>query len=247
LYLAYNAPHTPIQPPDDWLDRVKKREPNISDRRAKLVALIEHLDDGIGKVVAALKDAGVSGNTLVIFTSDNGGQLSAGANNGSLRAGKQDMYEGGIREPMCAVWPGRIQAGTRSDRVALTMDLYSTICEAAGAKITHQIDGQSILSTLLGKSQPDEDRFLFWVRREGGGYGGRAYYAARYGDYKLVQNNPYEPMELYNLKDDPQEKKPLGSRHKMYQTLFKALRNHIIEAGAVPWQKYPVPSLVPEK
>ena len=240
LYLAYNAPHTPIQPPDDWLQRVKNREPGIDEKRAKLVALIEHLDDGIGKVIAAIKEAGVSDNTLVIFTSDNGGQLNVGANNGSLRAGKQDMYEGGIREPMCAVWPGRIQAGTRSDRVALTMDLYPTICEAAGAKITHQIDGRSILPTLLGKSQPDEDRFLFWVRREGGGYGGRAYYAARYGDYKLVQNNPYELMELYNLKDDPQEQKPLNRKHKMYRTLFTALRNHIIEAGAVPWQKYPV-------
>jgi len=240
LYLAYNAPHTPIQPPDDWLERVKKREQGINDRRAKLVALIEHLDDGIGKVITALKDAGVSDNTLVIFTSDNGGQLRVGANNGPLRAGKQDMYEGGIRVPMCAVWPGKINRGARSGRVALTMDLYPTICEAAGAMITHQIDGRSILPTLLGKSQPEEDRFLFWVRREGGGYGGRAYYAARYGDYKLVQNSPYEPMELFNLKDDQQEQKPLDRKHKMYRTLFNALRNHIIEAGAVPWQKYPV-------
>ncbi|MHC4435951.1 MAG: sulfatase-like hydrolase/transferase [Planctomycetota bacterium] len=240
LYLAYNAPHTPIQPPTDWLDRVKKRQPDINEKRAKLVALIEHLDDGIGKVIAALKDAGVNDNTLVIFTSDNGGQLNVGASNGSLRAGKQDMYEGGIRVPMCAVWQGKIQPGTRSDRLALTMDLYPTICEAAGARIQHEIDGRSILPTLLGKSQPEEDRFLFWIRREGGHYGGRVYYAARYGDYKLMQNSPYEPMELYNLKDDPQEQKPLGRKHKMYRTLFTALRNHIIEAGAVPWQKYPV-------
>jgi len=246
LYLAYNAPHTPIQPPDDWLDRVKKRQPVISERRAKIVTLIEHLDNGIGKVIVALKEVGVSDNTLVIFTSDNGGQLGVGANNGPLRAGKQDMYEGGIREPMCAVWPGKIQPGTRSDRVALTMDLYPTICEAAGVKIAHEIDGRSILPTLLGKSQTAEDRFLFWVRREGGGYGGRAYYAVRYGDYKLVQNSPYEPMELYNLKDDPQEQKPLGRKDKMYQRLFTALRNHIIEAGAVPWQKYPVPPLAAE-
>jgi arylsulfatase A-like enzyme len=240
LYLAYNAPHTPIQPPDGWLDRVRKRQPGISDRRSKLVALIEHLDDGVGKVIAALKDVGVSDNTLVIFTSDNGGQLDAGASNGPLTGGKGQMYEGGIRVPMCAVWPGRIKPGTRSDHVALTMDLYPTICEAAGAKITHEIDGRNVLPTLLGKSQPDEDRFLFWVRREGGGYGGRAYYAARYGDYKLLQNGPFEPMELYNLKDNPREQKPLDRRHKMYQKLFAALSNHIIEAGAVPWQKYPV-------
>ena len=240
LYLAYNAPHAPIQPPDDWLDSVKSRQPGIDEKRAGLVALIEHLDDGIGKVLAALKDAGVSDNTLVIFTSDNGGQLNVGASNGPLNGGKGQMYEGGIRVPMCAVWPGRIKPGARSDRVALTMDLYPTICEAAGAKIIHEIDGQSILPTLLGESQPDEDRFLFWVRREGGDIGGRAFYAARYGDYKLIQNSPFEPMELYNLKDDPQEQKPIGRNGKMYQELFTALSNHIIEAGAVPWQKYPV-------
>ncbi|MDT8302296.1 MAG: sulfatase-like hydrolase/transferase [Sedimentisphaerales bacterium] len=241
LYLAYNAPHTPIQPPADWIERIKNREKNISDKRAKLVALIEHLDDGIGRVIAALKNSGQSNNTLIIFTSDNGGQLSVGANNGNLRAGKQDMYEGGIREPMCAVWPGEIESGSRSNRVALTMDLYPTICDAAGADIEHKIDGRSILPTLLGKNQPEEDRFLFWVRREGGGrYGGRAYYAARYGDYKLVQNSPFEPLELYNLKDDPQEQSPIGKKHRMYQRLFTALRNHINEAGAVPWEKYPV-------
>ncbi len=240
LYLAYNAPHTPIQPPADWFQRIRDRQPNISDKRAKLVALIEHLDDGIGKVITALKQTGLSNNTMVIFTSDNGGQLNVGANNGPLRAGKQDMYEGGIRVPMCAVWPNRIKPGSQSNRVALTMDLFPTICEAADAHIAHKIDGRSILPMLLGKDQPAEDRFLFWVRREGGNYGGRAYYAARYGDYKLVQNSSFEPLELYNLKADPQEQNPLDKKHRMYRKLFTALRNHIIEAGAVPWQKYPV-------
>ncbi len=240
LYLAYNAPHTPIQPPKDWLQRVKSREKNITEERAALVALIEHLDDCIGKVVAALKDSGLSEDTLVIFTSDNGGQLRVGANNGPLRGGKQDMYEGGIRVPMCAVWPGKIRPSSRSDRIALTMDLFPTICEAAGAALDYEVNGRSILPTLLGQHQSAEDRFLFWVRREGGGYGGRAYYAARHGDYKLLQNSPFEPLQLYNLKDDPQENHPLDRKHRMYQRLFTALRNHIIEAGAVPWQKYPV-------
>ena len=240
LYLAYNAPHTPIQPPKEWLEKVKKRQEDISDKRAKLVALIEHLDDGIGKVIASLKEAGLYNNTFIIFTSDNGGQTGVGAGNGPLRGGKQDMYEGGIRVPMCAVWPGKIKPGSRSGRIALSMDLFPTICETAEASLDHEIDGRSILPTLLGKSQPDEERFLFWVRREGGGYGGRAYYAARYGGFKLVQNNPFEPLQLYNLKDDPQEQNPLGRRHPMYNKLFTALRNHIVEAGAVPWQKYPV-------
>jgi arylsulfatase A-like enzyme len=241
LYLAYNAPHDPIQPPQEWLQRVKQRENEISDKRAKLVALIEHLDAGIGKVLAALKETGLSDNTLVVFTSDNGGQLSTGATNGPLRAGKGDMYEGGIREPMCAVWPQRIQPGSRSDRVSLTMDLFPTICETAGVRIEHKIDGRSLVPTLTGKAQAEDDRILFWVRREGGAqYGGRAYYAARQGDYKLLQNSPFEPMELYDLKDDPKEQKPLGRKHPMYNKLFTALQSHITQAGAVPWQRYPV-------
>jgi arylsulfatase A-like enzyme len=240
LYLAYNAPHTPIQPPKEWFEKVKKREKNISDKRARLVALIEHMDDGIGKVIASLKDNGLDNSTLIIFTSDNGGQLNVGANNGPLRAGKGTMYEGGICVPMCVVWPGKIKAGSRGDRIALTMDLFPTICEVVGAAVDYEIDGRSILPALLGKSRPAEDRFLFWVRREGGGYGGRAYYAARYGDFKLVQNSPFEPLELYNLKDDPKEQNPLDRKHPMYNKLFTALRNHIIEAGAVPWEKYPV-------
>lgn len=238
LYLAYNAPHTPIQPPDDWLERVKKREKGIDAKRARLVALIEHLDDGIGKVMAALEETGAADNTLVIFTSDNGGQLGVGANNGLLRAGKGDMYEGGIRVPMCAVWPGRIEAGSRSDRVALTMDLFPTICEACGAGFDHEIDGRTILPTLLGKPHREEDRFLFWVRREGGArYGGQVYYAVRHGDWKLVQNSPFEPLQLYNLKDDPEEKNPLPNRRKEYRRLFAALQNHVNESGTVPWQR----------
>ena len=240
LYLAYNAPHTPIQPPEDYLARVKTRQKNIDDKRARLVALIEHLDGGIGKVLTVLKETGLSDNTLVIFTSDNGGQLSVGANNGPLRAGKGDMYEGGIRVPACAAWPGKIEPGSKSDRVALTMDLFPTICGAAGAKIEHKIDGRTILPTLLGEPQPTKDRLLFWVRREGGNYGGRAYYAARYGDFKLLQNTPFEPLQLYNLKDDPQEKTPLDKKHPMYNKLFSALQAHITESGAIPYQKYPV-------
>ncbi len=240
LYLAYNAPHTPIQPPKEWIRRVKDREKDISDQRAKLVALIEHMDDGIGRVLSVLKETGLADNTLVIFSSDNGGQLAVGANNGPLRAGKQDMYEGGIRVPTCAVWPDHIKPGSKCSRLAMTMDLYPTICEAAGAKINHTIDGRSILATLLGKTQPEEDRTLFWVRREGGRYAGRAYYAARYRQYKLVQNTPFEPMQLFNLEEDPAEQKPLANNHPMYKKLTRELRDHIIRAGAVPWQKYPV-------
>ncbi len=240
LYLAYNAPHTPIQPPKDWLEKVRKREEGIDNRRARLVALIEHMDAGIGKVIEALNESGDADNTLIVFTSDNGGQSNVGANNGPLTGGKQQMFEGGIKVAACAVWPGRIKPGSRSDRLALTMDLYPTFCEAAGAQIDYPIDGRSILPTLLGKNQPPEDRTVFWMRREGGRYAGRIYYAARYGSYKLLQNSPFEPMILVNLEEDPLEQNPLPTNHPMYKKLTNDLKGHITESGAVPWQKYPV-------
>ncbi|MCF7973644.1 MAG: sulfatase-like hydrolase/transferase [Phycisphaerae bacterium] len=242
LYLAYNAPHTPIQPPQDWLDRVKAREPGITDKRARLVALIEHLDHGIGQVIRALKDSGQSENTLVVFTSDNGGQVNVGANNGALHGGKQDMWEGGIRVPCCAVWPGKIKPGSHhTGQVAVTMDLYPTLCAAAEADISHPIDGVNLLPLWLGRPQGSEDRFVFWVRREGGPrYGGRAYYAARKGQWKLLQNTPFEPMQLFDLNADPGEQHPLPTTHKMYKELYQALQNHINRASGVPWGKYPV-------
>ncbi len=238
LYLAYTAPHTPIQPPQQWLEKVKLRENNISEKRAKLVALIEHMDDGIGKIIDCLEASGKADNTLVIFVSDNGGQLNVGADNGRLKGGKEDMDEGGIKVPMCAVWPGRIKTGTISDSVNLTMDLFPTVCEAAGASIDHEIDGRSFFPTLIGrKSTSADQRYLFWVRREGNQYGGQDYYAVRYGEWKLSQNTPFEPLKLYNLQDDPLEQNPLDKSHKMYKQLFEALRDHVNAIGTVRWQR----------
>ena len=236
LYLAYNAPHTPIQPPEDWRDRVRSREPDMDARRVDLVALIEHMDHGIGQVLEALRQNGQDRDTLVIFVSDNGGQLNVGADNGPLRGGKQDMFEGGLLVPMFARWPGRITAGAESDQVAMTMDLFQTICEVAGAPIPEGLEGRSCLPALLGEEMADEERILIWVRREGGPHGGRAYYAIRRGDWKLLQNSPFEPYRLYNLQDDPLEERPLAENHAMARALRQSLQEHIIRAGAVPWQ-----------
>ncbi len=238
LYLAYNAPHTPIQPPDDWLNRVLAREPEIQPARARLVALIEHLDAGIGQVLQTLAETGLAAETLVLFSSDNGGQLSVGAKNGPWRDGKQSMYEGGLRVPFCAVWPGHIQPGSRSARIALTMDLFPTICEAARAPYSHSIDGCSILPTLLGREQPDELRDLYFHRREGGeAYGGLTIQAVRRGDWKLLQNSPFGPQELYNLRLDPSEQNDLAATERQrFRELAAALRVQVQRGGAVPWQ-----------
>ena len=239
LYLSYNAPHTPIQPPADWFEKVKKREAGISPQRARLVALIEHMDHGIGMVMNKLEETGQAENTLVIFVSDNGGQANVGASNGALRGEKQEMYEGGLRVPACAVWPGRIDPGGRSNFVAATMDIFPTVAEAADAKITHAIDGRSFLPLLLGEDQPAFDRDLFFSRREGNErYMGECIWAMRRGHWKLVKNTPMTPWELFDLEEDPGESTDLSrSNRRKFRELAAAMRAHIQRGGAIPWQK----------
>jgi arylsulfatase A-like enzyme len=236
LYLAYNAPHFPIQPPQEWLEKVKKREGNIEDKRAKDVALVEHLDDGVGKVIEALKKSGQYNNTIIIFSSDNGGHLPSGSSNGDLRGGKQDMYEGGIKVPTCMVWEGTLKAGV-SSQLSLTMDFYPTLCSIAGLKVTHTIDGIDLYPGLLDKNKKDEPRLVYFMRREGGIYGGLCYYAIRRGAFKLMQNTPYEQLQLFNIEADPLEKNPLDANSKEAKELKFILSQHIRKAGAIPWEK----------
>jgi arylsulfatase A-like enzyme len=238
LYLAYNAPHSPIQPPDDWLATVTSRDPALSEKRARLVALIEHMDHGVGRVLACLDECEFADNTLVIFTSDNGGELGSGANNGPLRDGKQSMYEGGLRVPAIVRWPNNIPSGVESDVRAMSMDLFPTVLDAASVECPHPIDGVSILPTLLGQSQPPLREYWFFTRREGGPqYGGKTIDAVIRGDWKLLQNSPFAPLELYNLRDDPREQQDVASANpQLMNELSAALRRQIQRAGAVRWQ-----------
>jgi len=237
LYLAYNAPHFPIQPPEEWVEKVKNREPELSDLRAKNVAFVEHLDNGIGRVVKALDEFKLTKNTLIIFTSDNGGHLPSGASNGNLRGGKQDMYEGGIKVPTCFVWKDGIKPGTKTENLGLTMDIFPTLCEITGSKINHETDGISLYRTLMGNSQVTDNRVVYFMRREGGKYGGLCYYAVRQGQYKLVQNTPFEPFQLFNLDTDSREQIPLLPSSEKFSELRYRLSQHIREAGKIPWQK----------
>jgi arylsulfatase A-like enzyme len=238
LFLSYNAPHFPVQPPEAYIERVKKREPGISDTRAKLVAFIEQTDDAIGSVISALKESGQYENTLIIFTSDNGGHLPTGANNGPLRDGKQSMYEGGLRIPAIVSWPAKIKSGAVSTQINLTMDIFPTLAELTGVNINHRIEGRSFLNTLMSNEKQEADRVLYFTRREGGPYGGKAYHAIRQGPWKLSQNSPFQPMELYNLNDDPMEKNDVIKKQpEIFKKLNGMLMQHIQEGGRVPWQK----------
>jgi len=237
LYLAYNAPHFPIEPPEECLARVKARAPGMTEKRAKNVALVEHLDAGIGRVLDALDETGLAQNTLVAFASDNGGSLPHGQCNDPWRDGKQSHYDGGLRVPFMIRWPGVVKAGTRCEYAGLSFDLFPTCLEAAGAKVPGGLDAVSLLPVLKGGTLA-EPRDLYFVRREGGViYGGKSYEALIRGDWKLLQNDPYSPLELYNLKDDPQETRNLAaSEKKIFAELAAALRAQIQRGGAIPWQ-----------
>ncbi len=236
LYLAFNAPHTPIQPPPAALARVQARLPETPLRRAKLIALIEDMDRAIGQVLERVR--ATQRETLVVFVSDNGGQLNAGANNGGLRDGKQSNYEGGLRIPAIFHWPGQIAAGSQTDAIGVTMDLMPTLIEIAGGTPGEELDGQSLQPWLRDSQRQQPPREIYYVRREGGQrYVGLTIEALRSGDWKLVHNVPTGPFELYNLRQDPLEQHDLAKQHPdQLRRLMNALMLHIQRGGQVPWQ-----------
>jgi len=239
LYLAYNAPHFPVQPPKKYLDKVLSREKKIDSTRAKLVAFIEHMDKGIGDVLKALEDTNQLNNTLIIFTSDNGGHNPSLANNGPYRDGKQSVYEGGLRVPTVISWKNTIKKNQTSNKTLMSADLFPTILEIAGSKKQIEIDGVSFTDELFSPSvNSQNDRTMYFIRREGGKkYGGKTINAIRKGNWKLLQNNPQEKYELYDLKSDPFEQINLiDAKPEVFNEMNQILMRQIQIGGKIPWQ-----------
>ena len=218
---------------------MQQRAPGLEPKRAANVALVEHLDDRIGRVLDTLRTTGLDRRTVVFFTSDNGGSLPHAQNNEPWRGGKQHHYEGGLRVPFAVRWPGVATAGTRSEYQGLTFDIFATCLEAAGVPAPQGMDAVSLLPVLRGQPPASaQPRELYFVRREGGpAYGGKSYEALIRGEWKLMQNDPYSPLELFNLKDDPQEAKDLAAKQPArVREMAAALSRHIQDGGVVPWQ-----------
>lgn len=237
LYLAFNAPHTPLQPPAEWLERVTERNPSLPEKRAKLVALIEHMDYNVGRVMEALRKSGQFENTLVVFASDNGGDRGAMADNGPTRGAKGDMFEGGLRVPCAVRLPGVYEGGRRNDDFIMLMDFLPTFCDMLGIPVEHEIDGISVLASLNGKKQDTADRYIFWLRNEGGpNFCGKTQSAVRYRNHKFLQNMPFEQAQLFDLDSDPLEASSLELKGPAYRDLHRALTDHYRKWGAVPCQ-----------
>lgn len=167
-------------------------------------AMVTRMDTDLGRMFALLKRLGLDDNTLVLFTSDNGPQKEGGnppaffESAGRLRGIKRDLYEGGIREPFIARWPGRVQAGTVSDHVGCFGDLFATAAELAGVQPPAGLDSISFVPTLLGRAEKQQTHeYLYWEFHEGG-----FKQAVRMGDWKAVRLAVGQPLELFNLKSD---------------------------------------------
>jgi arylsulfatase A-like enzyme len=205
LYLPFNAPHGPFQaPPRKYLDRFAEA---AGEQRRTYDAMVSALDDAVGRVLDALREARLDTRTLVFFLSDNGGRREAVvSSNGVLRGYKEELFEGGIRVPFVAAWPDTLAAGAYEQPV-ISLDVWATAVSAAAARSPsdRKVDGVDLLPYLLGrKTGPPHER-LFW--RTGGGLA----YAVRQGDYKAVKEKGSEKPALFDLARDPAETRDLAA------------------------------------
>jgi arylsulfatase A len=230
LYLNYTVPHAELRVPEDSLASVRGKFPESpfvnaaadarvtgpDDRslgyrsqpspKAAFVAMITRMDRDIGRLHDALRERGIDRRTLFMFVSDNGPHQEGGAapayfkSSGVLRGIKRDLYEGGIRVPMIAVWPGTIPAGRVSTHPWAHWDMFPTLVEAAGLSVPQGLDGVSMLGALRGTSAPRHD-FMYWEFHERG-----FQQAVRMGRWKAVRIAKDAPLELYDLETDAGEK-----------------------------------------
>ena len=224
LYMAYNVPHANNEAGSMFQDGME-----VSDYREfdtiewpnpekGFATMIRNLDNSVGLINAQLKELGLADNTLVIFVSDNGPHEEGNHkvdffnSNGDLRGKKRDLYEGGIRTPFLAKWPGKIIPGSISDHISSFWDYMPTFCELAGIPAPDDTDGISFVAAMTGDDEAQEKHpHLYWEFYEGGGK-----QAVRKGNWKGVRldvrkGEPY--FELYDLSTDPSEKNNIAEQH----------------------------------
>ena len=252
-FLSFYAVHGPIQTSKEkWSKyRNKAHEKDIADKGYKMernlpirqvqdnpvyAGLVESMDDAVGVVLKGLKELGLDKNTIVVFTSDNGGVASGDSfstSNLPLRGGKGYQWEGGIREPYFIKVPGMDNAGSTIDYPVTGTDFYPTILDLANIDLLPEqhVDGLSLKPLLQGKKIAD--RPLFWHYPHYGNQGGDPSSIIREGQWKLIHYWENNTNELYNLMDDPQELNDVASLHKELTTqMSEKLTSWLIEVGA---------------
>jgi arylsulfatase A-like enzyme len=234
LLAAFSAPHAPVQAPPEYLARTV----HLAPERRVYGAMVAALDDAVARVHSALEQRGMLERTLVLFASDNGGSLTGGASNRPLRGGKAGLYEGGVRVPAFALWPGRLPAGAQSNAGLHFVDVYPTLLGLAGRASDErsELDGRDAWPTLaLGRPSPHEELLLHAEPNRG---------ALVVGDWKLVLNGerPEEDesvvpadrrvVELFQLAADPGERRNLaGAQSERTRELLERLEQRLASAA----------------
>ncbi|MGV3774512.1 MAG: arylsulfatase [Verrucomicrobiales bacterium] len=248
LYLALTIPHANnelgkvgMEIPDD----APYSQEDWPQQERNKAAMITRMDRDIGKILTLLKELQLDENTLVIFTSDNGPHREGGSDPnffqsaGPLRGIKRSLYEGGIRVPFIVRWPGKIQAASTNDYPVAFWDVLPTFAEIAGANAPEELDGASVLPTLLGAKQTEHPP-LYWEFHEGG-----FSQAARIGKWKAVRNQQARFLEIYNLENDLGEQNNLAPSHaEIVHKFEKFLASARTESVEWPVKKQPVKSSV---
>ncbi len=251
LYLTFIIPHKALQVPDESLkmyEGVFDEEPYDGKQGytphpkplSAYAAMVSRMDKKVGIILDQLKKLGIDGNTIVMFSSDNGPAGGGGLDtrffnsSGGLRGMKGQVYEGGIREPFVARWPGKITPGTTTDHVSAQYDLKATLAELNGQKL-NDTDGISFLSTLLGQTEKQrQHESLYWEFSSGGGQ-----YAVRTGNWKGVRTgvsrNPNNTWEIYDLSTDKAESKNLAAQHPELVEKFKQIVSHRTPSHIQEW------------
>lgn len=212
LYFPHYSVHNPLQPKPELLEKYKaKATPGQSHRNPAYAAMIESVDQSVGRIAAVLEELKLTEKTLVVFTSDNGG-LIRNTSNAPFREGKGSSYEGGVRIPLIVSWPGTIAPGTTCDVPVITPDWYPTILELAGSRpaASQAVDGLSFAALLRGKGGVTRDA-IYWHYPHYHPGGATPYGAIRQGDWRLVEHFEDNRVELYDLKHDVGETKDLAA------------------------------------
>ena len=252
-YLPVTIPHASMHVPEDSHKPFRKKFPQFENKVgrysgptvknpiAAFAGMVTRLDGHVGQLLALLKELGIDGSTLVIFTSDNGPHYEGGHDpnffdsNGPLRGGKRALYEGGIRVPFIARWPGKIKPGGTTDLPSAFWDLLPTCADIAGVKAPDKIDGISYLPMLLG--QPDKQKkhdYLYWEFRGGN-------QAVRKGDWKAISFRGGARFELHDLKTDLGEMRNVADKHPDVAAEMK----RIMEAAHVDNPMFPLRKAAP--
>lgn len=239
LHYAALIPHASLVAPEEWVARYRgklgEEQPKkkghyagVKEPKATFAGMISRLDWEVGEIRKKLTEHGLAENTLIMFSSDNGPHVEGGANPkffksaGDYRGNKRSLYEGGVRVPMIALWPGKIHAGSETDHMSAFWDVMPTLAEIAGAQTPDDIDGLSFLPTLLGEADGQkEHKYLYWEFYEKGGIR-----AALTHKWKAVQDDMHQGgklIQLYDLNNDPGERKNLAKLYPEVVARFEQI------------------------